>query len=403
MEKRGQVTLFIILGIFILVAAGTAFYYKGEFLKDRLLSVTKAAVFPENVQLLKDELSSCYLVTAQEGLILLGRQGGYIYISQGGTLVDYQDTDEGLFFVNYNNLNVAYNVVPPALAIEPSLYSPFPYSSEIPEYPWRTFPYRTATSNAEVFEGFFGINHIPPLNSSGGPNSIQVQIESFIDNNIASCLDFNIFEKQGFSIEMQPSKTSVIIGSGDVSVASKVPIIITNQATKEFTELNKFSTSLNIRLRDVYFFAKELIENDIKNIKFDIGNINNSKDFINIKLIENIFSNDDLIIITDEKSLISGKPSEYIFARRNRAPVLHYIRKTTLQFLQNYEIKKEDLLQNSQLKAEDPDEDKVEFTIKTLSGKSPPVTLDSPQIKFKVEASDGKLSDYQTITVNRID
>jgi len=83
MEKRGQVTLFIILGIFILVAAGTAFYYKGEFLKDRLLSVTKAAVFPENVQLLKDELSSCYLVTAQEGLVLLGRQGGYIFPPEG--------------------------------------------------------------------------------------------------------------------------------------------------------------------------------------------------------------------------------------------------------------------------------------------------------------------------------
>ena len=396
---KSQVTMLMIVGLVLFIVVSLILYLSKSAVKKQsqqnIKGIQETAIDTYSI---KEFVAKCLDKLAKDAVVLLGRQGGYIYISQGGTLVDYQDTDEGLFFVNYNNLNVAYNVLPPALAIEPSLYSPFPYSSEIPEYPWRTFPYRTATSNAEVFEGFFGINHIPPLNSSGGPNSIQVQIESFIDNNIASCLDFNIFEKQGFSIEMQPSKTSVIIGSGDVSVASKVPVIITNQATKEFTELNKFSTSLNIRLRDVYFFAKELIENDIKNIKFDIGNINNSKDFINIKLIENIFSNDDLIIITDEKSLISGKPSEYIFARRNRAPVLHYIRKTTLQFPQNYEIKKEDLLQNSQLKAEDPDEDNYTITITP----SLPKVLNVPQIKFKVEVNDGQLSDYQIITINRI-
>ena len=81
--KRGQVTLFIILGILIVAVAGAAFYYKGEFLKSSLLSITKAEVFPENIQLLKDEVSSCYLKTAQEGLVLLGRQGGYIFPPEG--------------------------------------------------------------------------------------------------------------------------------------------------------------------------------------------------------------------------------------------------------------------------------------------------------------------------------
>ena len=209
---KSQVTMLMIVGLVLFIVVSLILYLSKSAVKKQsqqnIKGIQETAIDTYSI---KEFVAKCLDKLAKDAVVLLGRQGGYIYISQGGTLVDYQDTDEGLFFVNYNNLNVAYNVVPPALAIEPSLYSPFPYSSEIPEYPWRTLPYRTATSNAEVFEGFFGINHIPPLNSSGGPNSIQVQIESFIDNNIASCLDFNIFEKQGFSIEMQPSKTSVII------------------------------------------------------------------------------------------------------------------------------------------------------------------------------------------------
>lgn len=69
-----------------------------------------------------------------------------------------------------------------------------------------------------------------------------------------------------------------------------------------------------------------------------------------------------------------------------------------MEFPQGYEITKEDLLQNSELRAEDADEDNYSFTI------SPPLpkVLNTPQIKFKVEVSDGKLSDYQIITINRI-
>ena len=69
------------------------------------------------------------------------------------------------------------------------------------------------------------------------------------------------------------------------------------------------------------------------------------------------------VIITDEKILINGKPYEYIFSRRNRAPALHYIRNNVLQFEHGFTIKEPDLLQEK-LKAEDPDEDSLEFNIK---------------------------------------
>ena len=389
--KRSQVTMLMILGLVIFIAISLVLYLsKSAVKKQGQQNIRKTHESAAEIQPIKEFAVKCLDKLAKDAVLLLGRQGGYIYASQGGPLVDYQDTDEGLFFVNYNGLKAAYNILPPKFAVPP-------YASDIPDYPWKTFPYRTAASNAEIFEGFFGISNIPPLNSSEGPNSIQAQIESFIDSNIVNCIDSSIFEKQGMEIKMQAPKTSVVIGSSNILAASSMQIFISNPATKEFSEIKEFSTALDIGLRDIYFFTKNIIENDIKDIKFNISDVKNNKEHLRIKRIKNIFSNDDLVIITDDKSLINGKPYEYIFARRNRAPALYYIRKTEMEFPHNFEIKQGMLLKNYVLKAEDPDEDSYTFSITPEL----PKVLNIPQIKFKVEVNDGQFSDHQIIIVNR--
>lgn len=395
---KSQVTMLIIVGLVLFIAISFVLYLSKSLVKKQsqqnIKNVQEIAI---DAQPIKEFITKCLDKLAKDSVMLLGRQGGYIYSSQGGTLIDYSETDEGLFFVKHNNLNVAYNILPPK-------FESSPYSSDIPDYPWNTFPYKTENSNEEVFEGFFGIDNMPPLNSSGGPNSIQTQIETFIDNNLLSCMDFSIFEKQGLDIRINSTKTSVIVGSSDISVKSKIPITITNPTTKEFYQINDFSANINIRLRDIYFFTKKLIEDDIKNIRFNISDTNNNKDSLSIQPIKNIFSDEarkikaDLIIVADEKSLIYGKPFEYVFARRNRAPVLYYIKQNNLEFPHLYTINRNDLLRDSELKAKDPDEDSYTFTITP----TPPKVLNIPQLKFKIEVSDGKLSDYQIITVNRI-
>ena len=383
--------MLMILGLTLLIAVSLILYIsKFSVKKSSQRNIEKIQQTAINIQPIKELVTKCLDKLAKDAVLLLGKQGGYIYKSQGGTLVDYKDTDEGLFFVKYNNYNAAYNILPPKFGI-------LAYSSQAPDYPWLTFPYKTTSSNEEIFEGYFGISNLPPLNYSEGPNSMQTQIETFIDNNMAKCADFTIFEEQGFEISMNLTNTSVIIGRNDVAIKSKIPITIENPATKEFTKLNDFSTTLNIRLKYIYFFVNDLINRDIMNIKYDIKDIESDKDF-SIKLIENIFSNDDLIIISDENSLIDGKPYQYIFSRKNRAPALHYINKTTLEFPQGYEIKLKDLLQKSTLNASDPDEDNLTFTI----GPQLPYLLNVPQKNFRIEVSDGSLSDYQLINVNRI-
>ena len=405
MNRKSQVTMLMIVGLVLFIIVSLVLYLsKSAVKKQNQQNIKKVHETAMDTKPIKEFINKCLDKLAKDAFVLLGKQGGYIYSSQGGTLVDYSGTDEGLFFVKYDNYNVAYNILPPKFAVPP-------YSSETPDYPWPTFPYKTANSNAEIFDGFFGISNMPPLNSSEGSNSIQAQIEAFIDNNIASCADLSMFKNQGYKIDISSSKTQVEIASRDVRIKSEIPIKITNVATKETSEIKDFSTEIKINLRDSYFFVKKIIENDIKNIKFNISDTGNNKESVKIRLIKNIFSDNikkikaDLVIVTDEGSLIYGKPFQYVFAKRNRAPALYYIKTNVLSLADGYMINESDLLQNKPLRAEDPDENDLAFNIYIGEfGQSVaqfPSKLNVPQRKFRAEVSDGQLLDYQMITVNR--
>lgn len=396
--KKSQVTMLMIVGLVLFITVGLVLYLsKSAVKKTTKETIKKSQETAIETQPIKEYVDKCLDKLTKDALTLLGKQGGYLYKSQGGPIIDYQETDIGKYFLKYDNLYASYNIMPPK-------FSAGTYASEIPDYPWVTFPYPNAESNNKIFTGFFGITNMPPLNSSNGPNSIQEQIEIFIDNNIATCANFDIFKGQGLDVVMHTANTSIVIGSNDISAISKISVTINNPKLKEISELNDFSANAQVDLKDLYYFTKQLISNDIKNITFNISDIKNNNAPFSIQVSHDIFSQDDLIIITDENSLIYGKPYKYIFSRRNRAPALYYIKNNILQFEHLHPITKEDLLQGQELKAEDPDEDLLTFKIKLDEREAEfPVTLNRPQMNFRVEASDGKLSDYQIITVNRIE
>ena len=389
----------MIIGIVMFVVVGLILYLsKAAVKKTTQQSAGKLQNTAISVQPIEEFVAKCLDKTAKDSIILLGSQAGRTYSSQGGTLVDFSNTDEGLFFVKYNNLNVAYNIK------NPSLYLPLPYTSSVPDYPWLTFPYRSQNSNAKNFLGIFGISNMPPLIPSQGQHSIQTQLETYIDKNLANCLDFKIFEQQGYQIAQFRSRTHVTIGEDDVIVNSEIPLTIINAATRETTKLKEFSTTLNLRLEEIYNFVEDLVENDIQDIIFNLTDVKNNKNSFNIKLLKHFYKNDDVVIVEDKQSVVSGRPLEHIFARKNRRPALYCIKntdslckpgQTVLEFERGHDITQNDLLNGQQLKAEDPDEDVLTFNINP----SLPKTLDTSQITFKVEVTDGELSDYQYITV----
>ncbi len=346
---KSQITMIMIMGIVLFISIGIIMYLSKTSVKKSVQSAEKKIQTTAlETQSIKGFAANCLDKLSKDALVLLGKQGGYIYTAQGGTIVPFSDSDEGVIFIKNNNANAAYNIKPI------QLNAPLPFYTVIPEYPWRKFPYGPVNPDIKTFNGIFGANSMPPLNASHGPHSIQMQIETFIDANMEKCLDFSIFAKEGYDIQKTKSKTKVFIGARDVSIVSEIPLKATNIKTQEKSEFKEFSTVLNIRLGEMYYFIKEIIDKDISDITFNIQDAANNKNYFSIKVSENTYQKDDIISVKDQQSIIYGQPFVYVFGRKNRAPALYYIKDEVIEFNQGDQIDEDDIFRDSEREAVDP-------------------------------------------------
>jgi hypothetical protein len=394
--KKSQITLVMLIGLALFILVGFVFYLtKVSVQKPTSRNIREVQTAVLETQPLTDFINQCIEKVSKDSIILLASQGGAIYKSQGGTIVDTGQSRVGKSYVQVLGKNkVKYN-------IKKSFSVLAPYSSDIPEYPWRIFPFKDDLSSVS-YNGFFGTSKLLPLEKSSGPNSFQSQIESYIDFNLGSCLDFKAFENQGFEIESLDSSTEAIIGSTDVTIKTNMPISVKNSVTGEGLDIGKFSSNLDIRFRELYIFVNKLINKDIEDIQFDIMDPDNNKDGFFITVQNDIFNNDDLIIITDDKSNVLGEPIQYRFVRENRNPALYYIQNDVVNLARGAKVDEAVLLGSWTKTAYDPDEDLLSYEVTALlPDPSLPTILNKPYINFKVEVSDGALTDEQNIRVNQ--
>lgn len=78
MIKRGQITLFVILGIVILGVIAFALFFRAQFSKTEVnKEAAELSSLPPDLQGLRDDVSECALTIADEALYTVGQQGGY--------------------------------------------------------------------------------------------------------------------------------------------------------------------------------------------------------------------------------------------------------------------------------------------------------------------------------------
>ena len=401
-SDKSQAAIFLIIGVVMVMVAVSLIlvsrYAAKKVSKQETVDVKEASF---DVQPVKNFVTECLSATSKNGLKMLAQQGGYLFKSQGGSLIDYPDTDEGIFFIKNENVKVVYDILKPRFPIGK-------YKPSIPSYPWKAFPYTDGNRTAKSFEAksAFGSNNFPPINSSFGQNSMQQQLVAYVKNNIDKCLDFSIFENQGMAVTKGKKQVNADINENDVVFRMSYDIIAENLASGEKTSLNNFLVRHKVRLGKLHSFINNLIESDVSNIKFNITTSTSSDSFdVNIK--KDVHDKDDLIIITDKGSSLDNQPYKYYFARKNRNPALFYLEPEQITLpATNPEtgefttITEETLLGAQELMALDPDEDLITNESFSITPK-PPVTLLFPRIEFKVGVTDGSLEDYQTITVLR--
>ncbi|MBT4416495.1 hypothetical protein HOC80_00150, partial [archaeon] len=75
MEKRGQVTLFIIIGIVIVILIALGVYFRGELFD--AVGLTEELFYPSEIQEVVDEVQDCVDISTYEAVVSVGYKGGY--------------------------------------------------------------------------------------------------------------------------------------------------------------------------------------------------------------------------------------------------------------------------------------------------------------------------------------
>ncbi len=415
MGQKAQITVIMIMVILILLIFGVMYYLtttSKEKKSEQGLQTQQLAA--SKIKPVQDYIKSCLDLVSKNSLETMGKQGGYLYRSQGGPITDYSAADIGKKYIVYDNLNVAYSIFPPEgdVAI---------FTSTPPQYPWESFPIiETSEGKATYFFGFFGYNEMPALEKPF-LSSVQEQLEVYTKNNIDKCIDWQAFEKQNLHIKKGEIKTTVTIGETTTVFNMKYPLTITDNSSGVQQNLEEFSVAYNIRLKKIFNFVEYITDHDVTDANFEIAK-QTVKD-MNTNILRDIFRKDDLVIATDSQSKILDKLFEFRFARHNRIPALHYLDKQAISNNENFgvcvnadlTIVKDTITQlqvnNPQgcgshpiskeimLNASDPDEDNQTFKLvigqERNSYRVKPEDFYLGRFNFRIQVNDGEKFDWQ--------
>jgi len=247
-RKKAQVTLFIILGIIIVIGAGIYFAVRQSVTKSELapgLELTLEEV-PIEFRPVSSFVETCLTQIAQEGITKLGERGGFINLVQNGinTKQDTTNSDAVQFSPNSD-----YSV-----------------------------PYWWHLSSDNKCSGDCAFTIIPEnklyLKKKPAKTSIESQMEEYIQANLRSCLNnFQTLEQQGFTIQEKGEiMPKVVVAEDDIVVYIEYPLQVQKQATEE---LSKFFVRLPINIKRIYDMAFQLtnFEGEYHFIERDVLNL----------------------------------------------------------------------------------------------------------------------------------
>ena len=206
--KKGQITLFVIIGIIIIAVIGLGVYFRGSIIQDKATeSLAERDVVEPEVQEVYNHIFDCAEETAKEGLVLIGLQGGYAQAPLDSIDIE----DEGI------SIAIGYDQ---------------------------------------------GENKLPTL------LTIQNELVSYVNTFAPTCVNLNLFE--GFSFEEKDPSTSVRILEDAVVFEINYPVVAKKgDTTYNLDKSYKFSYP--VRFRRIYEISQSIINNEKDAVSIDIN------------------------------------------------------------------------------------------------------------------------------------
>ncbi|MFA6888054.1 MAG: hypothetical protein WC254_01000 [Candidatus Woesearchaeota archaeon] len=218
--KKGQVTLFIIIGIIILTIIGGGYYYYST-IQPKIIPVQGEASVVQNY------VSTCLQDIATQGVLLLGQQGGYTNLTRTGNFeIDEADATAS-DAVTLGTLQIPY---------------------------WW---YEDSTHGCTQCS--ITTKNMPSL------ESMTEDLNTYISEHIQDCLaNFTALQDQGYTITA-PGEPFLTTTVGDTTVIVDMDYSLNVLKEGATTELSRWETILDVPLKQIYNDAVEVTNMEIQN------------------------------------------------------------------------------------------------------------------------------------------
>lgn len=372
----------------ILVAFAFMFYlsYKSkvEPAQRNVGSVGQANIEKEKV---RGFVTDCLSRSTKKGLLLIGKQGGFIFPDQNYSLIDFgvknvtlSDGSRVAYLINEYNPNVMSGHYYPC-------YKP---GSGKPQSKIGDTCHVTYNHLQKYGLGSYGATKLklkPDLCSytvdddnyecsyGGLPFSIQHQLVNYIEQSTLECINFSEFKNLEISLKPENASANLTFSERAVNVMFKLPISLKSKQGVPITEVLYFRQEVPARIKPMYdlLYSAKISSNNYEGAIFqDTTNasFNLVKDLQKMAFEKypdlqiskrTVLLTVDLITINDTNPAhsINGEFMIFRFARENRPPALDYIGNHPSQPYDIYVVAGEKVLLAPQ--GYDPDEDKISY------------------------------------------
>jgi hypothetical protein len=208
--KRGQVTLFIVLGALLVLALIVLIVFRNELTLSRILP---DRILPAQTSAIQTFIESCAQQVGREGIDLLGAQGGYIWLPS---------------YIENNPLAV----------IDTGIKVPhWQYQSE---------------------------NRIPAM------QVMEAHLARYMNENLKICLDnLEAFDEEYTIVEKGTLSTQTTLTDTNVRFEVNYPLDLMDKDGKKVTEVTDFYVEVDVRLKHMHEVARAIMETEAQQMKFE--------------------------------------------------------------------------------------------------------------------------------------
>lgn len=233
-SKKAQLTVFIIVGLFLVFSTGIFIYVKSQADNVKVPDVVIERV-PSEFQAVQSYVTDCLKTSAEEALIKIGEGGGYIDFSSRA-IMSSDPTDK--------NSNAAKS---PGTTFQGA--KPIPY--------WY---YLQGDNTGTEFTSASQQPYLTAENRGSNPGtSIQEELESFSTTQFTRCIKgFSSFEGRGFFISQAADPNiSVVIAEDDVVFKLFYPLTLKRGAQE--TKVSRYVVNIPLKLKKIFYLAEDII------------------------------------------------------------------------------------------------------------------------------------------------